>query len=322
MSYRQLTEGQRYQISLLLSQDFSQREIARKLNIAPSTVNRELRRNRDEAGHYDPDRAQQCSLFRRLKPKAKRICENTRNAVDFMLELDWSPEQISAICTRIGYTVSHEWIYSYVLADFNEGGALFTHLRHRLKRYKKRLHKQRGRILGRRSIHDRPRIIDDRGRYGDWEIDTVIGKQGTGAIVTILERKSRFYLVRKVTSKRADAVAAATIDMLQPFKALVHSITADNGLEFADHERIARELETDVYFADPYASYQRGANENANGLLRQYIPKGTDLRTVTQALIAKVQVRLNLRPRKILGFIQPDVIFKEQLRQNMSGCCS
>ncbi len=140
--------------------------------------------------------------------------------------------------------------------------------------------------------------------------------------MTILERKSRIYLVRKITSKRADAVAEATIDMLQPFKALVHSITADNGLEFADHERIARELETDVYFAAPYASYQRGANENANGLLRQYIPKSTDLRTVTQALVATVHVRLNLRPRKIQGFLQPDVIFKEQLQQNMSECCS
>ena len=190
------------------------------------------------------------------------------------------------------------------------------------KRYKKRLHKQRGHILGRRSIHDRPAIIDQRGRYGDWEIDTVIGKRGTGAIVTILERKSRFYLVKKVTSKHAQAVAEATVEMLQPFKALVHSITADNGLEFADHAVMAKELDTDVYFADPYASYQRGANENANGLLRQYVPKGTDLRTVTGTQLSKYEKRLNLRPRKLLGFIQPDVIFKEQLQLAMSGCCS
>lgn len=184
------------------------------------------------------------------------------------------------------------------------------------------MHKQRGRILGRRSIHVRPAIIDDRERYGDWEIDTVIGKRGSGAIVTLLERKSRFYLVKKVTSKHADAVADATIAMLQPFKVLVHSITADNGLEFADHERIVEELDTDVYFADPYASYQRGANENANGLLRQYVPKGTDLRNVTNELMAKYQQRLNLWPRKTLGFIQPDIIFKEQLQQAMSECCS
>ena len=120
--------------------------------------------------------------------------------------------------------------------------------------------------------------------------------------------------MKKVTSKQADAVADATIKMLQPFKALVHSITADNGLEFADHRRIAESLDRAVYFADPYASYQRGANENANGLLRQYVPKGTDLRTVTNELMAKYQQRLNLRPRKTLGFIQPEVIFKEQLQ--------
>lgn len=206
-SYRQLTEGQRYQISAFLSQEFSQREIARKLNIAPSTVHRELRRNKDKTGAYVPEMAHKRTLSRRLKRKPRRVCENTKNAVELMLELDWSPEQVSAICSRIGYPVSHEWIYNYELADFNGGGSLFTHLRHRLKRYKKRLHKQRGRILGRRSIHDRPAIIDELGRYGDWEIDTVIGKRGTGAIVTILERKSRFYLLRKVTSKHAESVA-------------------------------------------------------------------------------------------------------------------
>ena len=322
MSYRQLTEGQRYQISTLLSLEFSLRDIAKKLNIAPSTVSRELHRNTSTTGQYDPNTAQIRALNRRLQSKPKRICENTKCAVEFMLKLDWSPEQISAICGRIGYPVSHEWIYQHVLNDHDRGGSLFTHLRHKLKRYKKRLHKQRGRILGRRSIHDRPEIINERGRYGDWEIDTVIGKRGTGVIVTLLERKSRFYLVRKVDTKHAGAVADVAIEMLQPFKELVHSITADNGLEFADHERIARELETDVYFADPYASYQRGANENANGLLRQYIPKGTDLRSLSQSLIEQFQSRLNLRPRKILGFIQPDVIFKEQLQHTMSGCCS
>jgi IS30 family transposase len=322
MSYRQLTEGQRYQISAFLSQEFSQREIAKKLNIAPSTVHRELRRNKRKTGPYNPEKAQQNALMRRLKPKPRRVCENTQNAVELMLELDWSPEQISAICARIGYSVSHEWIYNHVLTDFNDGGRLFTHLRHRLKRYKKRLHKQRGCIVGRRSIHDRPAIIDERGRYGDWEIDTVIGKRGTGAIVTLLERKSRFYLVKKVMSKHAESVAQVTVEMLQPFKALVHSITADNGLEFADHAFMAKELDTDVYFADPYASYQRGANENANGLLRQYVPKGTDLRTVTGAQLSKYEKQLNLRPRKLLGFIQPDVIFKEQLQQTISGCCS
>ena len=141
MSYRQLTEGQRYQISALLSEEFSQREIAKKLNIAPSTVHRELRRNKHLRGSYDLHKAQERTLKRRSKPKHIRVCENTRNAVELMLEMDWSPEQISAICTRKGYPVSHEWIYNFVLADFYGGGGLLTHLRHRLRRYIKRLHK-------------------------------------------------------------------------------------------------------------------------------------------------------------------------------------
>ena len=165
-------------------------------------------------------------------------------------------------------------------------------------------------LLNRRSIHDRPSIINRRGRYGDWEIDTVIGKQGTGAMVTLLERKSSFYIVKKVSSKQADVVADATIEMLQPFKSLVHSITSDNGKEFAEHQRIGRELNTDVYFADPYASYQRGANENANGLLRQYVPKGTDLRTVTHKQIEAYQTRLNERPRKSMGTFSRKIFLK------------
>ena len=125
-----------------------------------------------------------------------------------MLEIDWSPKQISAICTRISYPVSHKRIYNHVLADFYGGGGLFTHLRHRLRRYRKQLHKQRGRTLGSRSIHDRPAVIDDRARYGDWEIDTVICKRGTAAIVTLLERKSGFFLVTKITSKYAERYAS------------------------------------------------------------------------------------------------------------------
>lgn len=313
MSYRQLTEGQRYQISLLLSQHFSLRNIARKLGVAPSTISREVRRNRLLSGDYVPKTAQQRTLQRRHGRKKGRITQDIRIAVEFMLELDWSPEQIAAICKRIGLSVSHEWIYGYVLSDFQQGGELYLHLRHRLKRYKKRFHKQRGRILGRRSIHQRPEVVCRRARYGDWEIDTVIGQHGTGVIVTALERKSRFYVTKKVTSKNANEVATALVEMLRPYQPLVRTITADNGLEFAEHQRVAKELQADIYFAEPYASYQRGANENANGLLRQYIPKGADLRLLTDEQLANYQQRLNHRPRKVLGFKQPSVIFNNQL---------
>lgn len=321
MSYRQLTEGQRYQISLLLSQEFSLREIAKQIGVAPSTISRELRRKSIKSGLYEPDLAYEQAIARR-RQKAQRISEQTETAVLLMLSYDWSPEQISAICKRIRLPVSHEWIYTLVLTDYENGGKLYKHLRHQLKTYRKRYQKPKGRILGRRSIHDRPTIVDTRERYGDWEVDTVIGKRGTGAIVTVLERKSRFYLTKKIATKLASDTADAVIAMLAPFSALVHTITEDNGLEFAEHERIAEELNANIYFADPYASWQRGANENANGLFRQYVPKGTDLRTVTDAYIEKAQKLLNLRPKKCLGFNQPERIFKEQLQQAMSGCCS
>ncbi|MCL4410550.1 MAG: IS30 family transposase [Gammaproteobacteria bacterium] len=322
MSYRQLTEGQRYQISLLLSEKFSLRKIAEKLDVSPSTVSRELRRNSVTSGCYEPSKAHQKTSKRRAQGRKRGICKRTVIAVELFLSADWSPEQIAAVCKLIGRPVSHEWIYSHIIRDFRRGGELHQHLRHRLKRYRKRIHKQRGRIVDRRSIHDRPEIVGTRERYGDWEIDTVIGKRGTGVIVTALERKSRFYVTRKVFSKNANEVADALIEMLQPFQSLVHTITADNGLEFAEHKRIAKALDADVYFADPYASYQRGANENANGLLRQYVPKGTSLRTLTNDLLAKIQQRINHRPRKVLGLKQPDVIFKEQLQYAQSECCS
>jgi len=322
MSYRQLTEGQRYQISLLLSEKFSLRKIAEKLDVSPSTVSRELRRNSVTSGCYEPGKAHQKSTKRRGRSQKRSICKRTLAAVELLLSIDWSPEQIAAVCRSIGRPVSHEWIYSHIIRDFRRGGELYKHLRHRLKRYRKRTHKQRGRIVDRRSIHDRPEIVGTRERYGDWEIDTVIGKRGTGVIVTALERKSRFYVTRKVFSKNANEVADALIEMLQPFQSLVHTITADNGLEFAEHKRIAKALDADVYFADPYASYQRGANENANGLLRQYVPKGCDLRILTNEMLTKIQQRINLRPRKVLGFKQPDVIFKEQLQYAQSESCS
>ncbi|HIF9086907.1 TPA: IS30 family transposase, partial [Photobacterium damselae] len=154
-------------------------------------------------------------------------------------------------------------------------------------------------------------IVNSRERFGDWEIDTVLGKHGSGAIVTLLERKSRFYLAKKVSSKSAEEVTKATIEMLMPYKEHVHTITADNGREFAGHQEISDALETKFYFAHPYSSWERGANENANGLLRQYVKKGTDLKTVTDEDIQFAQSRINNRPKKCLGFKQPAVIFKQ-----------
>lgn len=199
----------------------------------------------------------------------------------------------------------------YIADDKRKKGQLYRHLRQGHKRYRKGKRVKAEAIKNAVSIDERPAIVDSRERFGDWEIDTVLGKHGTGAIVTILERKSRFYLAKKTDSKSAKDVTKATIELLMPYKANVLTITADNGREFANHEEIAEALDTKVYFAHPYSSWERGANENANGLLRQYVPKGRDLRLVNEADIEFAISRINYRPKKCLGFKQPAIIFNE-----------
>ncbi len=311
MSYQQLTEGKRYQISVLLAQGYTATAIAKSIGVHRTTVHRELRRNNSEGG-YDPDQAHHQALKRRRSALKYEIPADVVVYVEWALSLDWSPEQISEVGKVIGYRVSHEWIYRHVAADKASGGQLFRHLRQGHKRYRRGKSSKRSPIPNAVSIDDRPSIVNARERIGDWEADTVLGKQGTGVLVTLAERKSRLYLVRRVDSKRADVVTKAIIDMLEPYKDNVHTITFDNGGEFADHETIAEDLEADMYFAHPYSSWERGLNENFNGLLRQYIPKGTDLRLVSDERVKQVQTRLNLRPRKCLGFKQPQKIFDDR----------
>ncbi|WP_154723811.1 IS30 family transposase [Vibrio cyclitrophicus] len=310
MSYQQLTEGRRYQISALLELGISISEIAKKVKCHRSTVYRELERNRTQ-NQYCPKEAQTLSVKKRKEARKYQIPQERIEFIRFLLKADWSPEQISNVLTKAGARVSHEWIYCFVAQDKRQGGKLYRHLRQGHKRYRRGRKDKAPAIKNAVSIDERPQIVDSRARFGDWEIDTVLGKHGTGAIVTLLERKSRFYLVKKVPSKSADDVTKATIEMLLPYKEHVHTITADNGREFAGHEEIARELEAQVYFAHPYSSWERGANENANGLLRQYVKKGTDLRTVTEDDIQFAQSRINYRPRKCLGFKQPAVVFEK-----------
>lgn len=313
MKYQQLTEGQRYQISVLREDNLSCREIGIRIGASKSTVSRELRRNASDGG-YEPHRAQQISRCRRMSAVKRTICQQTVDFVDFALEWKWSPEQISAVAVVIGLSVSHEWIYQYIYTDKRHGGELYKHLRQGKRRYRKGYGQKRGRIPDSVSIELRPSVVDERSRLGDWEVDLVLGKQGTGAIVTLAERKSRMYLTKKVFSKEAAEVSKAIISMLLEYKDAVKTLTFDNGLEFSEHKAIAEALDAKTYFAHPYASYERGLNENTNGLLRQFIPKGTDLRTVTEVDLQRYQRALNSRPRKCLGFRQPSVVFAE-LRQ-------
>lgn len=313
MSYQQLTEGKRYQISVLLGQGYRPAAIAKTINVHRSTVYRELGRNSTDNG-YDPIHAQQKVRERRVAVKKYKIPSLTIEYVELGLSLHWSPEQISGVGQLIDRPVSHEWIYRYVAADKAGGGKLYKALRQGHKRYRRGSNTKRCVIPDPCSIDERPSIVDSRERFGDWEVDTVLGKQGTGALVTLAERKSRMYLVRKVEAKRAADVRDAVIDMLKPYAATVRTITADNGSEFVEHKRIADELNIDFYFAHPYSSWERGLNENFNGLLRQYIPKGIDLRQVTEEDVRRAEKQLNLRPRKCLGFRQPEVVFRELLQ--------
>ena len=202
--------------------------------------------------------------------------------------------------------VSHEWIYRCVAADKAQVGKLYKRFRQGRKRYRKGVNSKRSVIPNPRSIEDRPVVVETHKRFGDWKVDTVLSKHGTGALVPLVERKSRMYLVKRVDAKRAADVRDAAIEMLKPYATQVHTITANNDSEFVGHEKIAKELGAEFFFAHPYSSWKLGLNENFNGLLRQYIPKGVDMRTISDELVCWVERRLNLRPRKCLGFKQPE----------------
>lgn len=306
MNYTHLTQIERYQIYVLKKAGHTQMEIASNLGRSVSTISRELRRNRGGRG-YRPKQAHQLAVDRRAM-NARTIPESKWEYIRSKLNLDWSPEQISHF---VG--VSIETIYKYIYTDKSNGGQLWKHLRcqkKRRKRYGK--NERRGSIIGRKTIDHRPAIVEQRSRVGDWEADTIIGKGHKQAILSIVERKSGFTLLRKVSYKTAAKVSNAIIELLKPFKGKVHTITSDNGKEFADHQVVSKELEVDFYFAHPYASWERGTNENTNGLVRQYFPKGQSFKYITDQQIEKVMELLNNRPRKRNGFKTPAQMFFNQ----------
>ena len=310
MGYTQLTQEQRYQIYALLKIGQKQAQIAKAVDVNKSTISRELRRNRGQRS-YRPKQAHQMALSRKKKNKL-RIVPETWAQIEEKLRLDWSPEQISGwLKKNTEVQVSHEWIYQYVYADKRAGGDLHQHLRCQKKRRKRYgSYDRRGKIPNKKSIEERPEVVERRTRLGDWEMDTIIGKGHRGAVVTLTDRKSRFTLLGQVDQKKADLVAATVISLLQ---AVPHreTVTSDNGKEFADHQRMSQSLECDIYFAHPYASWERGTNEITNGLIRQYLPKGRDLTTVKAQETLMIMDRLNHRPRKCLEFKTPyEVFFK------------
>jgi IS30 family transposase len=311
MQYTQLTQGQRYQIKALLDIGRKQTEIAHQLGVDKTTISREVHRNRGQRG-YRPKQAHEKAVARRKRKAGVHIFQETWQLVEAKLQLDWSPEQISGWLKKEQLpSVSPEWIYQYVYTDKRAGGTLHRHLRCQKKRRKRYgQYDRRGIIPARRSIETRPEAVNWRERLGDWEGDTIIGKRHRGALVTLTERKSRFTLVRKVAQRSAELVTQAVIDSLSWVRHL-ETITSDNGKEFAAHQRISNELLIDFFFAHPYAAWERGANENANGLIRQYLPKYRDLSTVSAHEEIMIMDRLNLRPRKCLAFRTPFEVFFE-----------
>ena len=313
MSYQQLTQEQRYHIWALKKAGFDQTEIAHEVGVHKSTISRELRRNSGQRG-YRPKQAHSMATARQqARASATRIAAETWILVEQHLRQEWSPEQVSGWLRREHkLRVSHERIYQYVYADKWAAGTLHQHLRcqkQRRKRYGSR--DRRGQLANRRCISERPALVDKRNRLGDWEADTIVGKGHQQAIVSLTERKSKLTLLAKVEHATAEAVEAAIARLLGPLAQRVHTITSDNGREFAHHQQIAAKLEADFYFAHPYASWERGLNENTNGLVRQYFPKGSDFTTITDEEVEQVVQRLNHRPRKTLGFTTPHRVFYE-----------
>ena len=320
--FKQLTVEQRYQISALLQSGSTQKQIAKIVGVSESSISRELSRNKSKRGKYSPVRAQILADERKERfGRNRRFTSSMKRFIDKKIrEEQWFPEQINGYCKTNGIDiVSVERIYQYIRKDKAEGGDLHTFLRHKLKHRKRPISSNRTPIKDRIGIEHRPAIVDEKKRFGDLEIDTIIGKDGKGAILTIVERTKGFVLMEKLEKgKNAEGVKKAVIRLLMPYKGKIHTITSDNGKEFAEHKAIASDLEIDFYFANPYSSWERGLNEYTNKLIRQYIPKGTDFNNVSNDKVKEIQYKLNRRPRKKLKYKTPAQLFFASLEKKIA----
>jgi len=314
MTYHQLTEEERYRIAALRQEGFSQAGIARHLGRAPSTISRELRRNSSRwDGSYRPSKAQERTNGRRSKSRRNsRFSRGDWKRVERMLRLDWSPEQVAGELWRTGaLSISHETIYRYVWADRARGGSLASHLRGASKQRRKRYgrYDSRGRLAGKRHISTRPSFIERRRQVGHWEIDTVMGGGNTHCIVTLVERATGYVVIGKLRSRNAEELARSASQLIRRHGEKFKTITADNGTEFHSYRVIEDKTGVRFFFATPYHSWERGTNENTNGLIRQYLPKRTSMAKVTQQDCDRIAMKLNTRPRKRYGFRTPKELF-------------
>lgn len=314
--YHHLTRDQRCQLHTLKNSGESTANIAVQLGVHRSALYRELQRNKGKQGYvYQEAQKKACERKLTVAHHKRKMTAERIAVIEEKLRLQWSPEQISGwfkICPE-DYTVSHETIYKHIWENKRQGGALYRHLRHHGKKYNKRGSGKAGRgcIPGRVDIADRPAIVDEKSRLGDWELDTIIGREHKGAIVSMVERYSKLTRLAKVKRKTALEVKEALVHRLHDVADCVLTLTSDNGKEFACHKKIAAQSGASMYFARPYHSWERGLNEHTNGLVRQYLPKHERLDTVTHETVEEIENLLNNRPRKALQFRTPIEVFNQ-----------
>lgn len=303
--YRRLREEDRHVIYRMSKAGKSQEEIAEAIGFSQSAVSRELSRNRGLRG-YRPAQAERLSQERRAckSSRPRSIRGEVQEQVIKRLRLKHSPEQICGAMRLEGYGPSHETIYRYIMDDKKRGGRLYLNLRiNGKRRYRHRSKASREKIPNRVGIEKRPASVRSRARYGDWEADLIAGSGGSGYLLSLYERKSRMGKIARLQSKGSEEVCGEIVALLQGLKA--RTITYDNGLEFARHEQVSRELGSKGFFCQPYHSWEKGGVENFNGLVRQYIPKGSDLGAWTAKMLQSVEDEINQRPRKVHGFRPP-----------------
>jgi IS30 family transposase len=310
--YRRITYEDRCQIYALSKRGASQESIAGLLGVSQSTVSREMHRNRGQRGYRFKQAEAKAQARQAIRGKPRKLTAPLRCKIEAKLcQMRWSPEQISGWLREQGINLSHERIYQMIWQDKRDGGNLWRSLQRRGKRYNKRAGKNAGRglIPNRTDISERPAIVARKARLGDWEGDTVVSAGHKGGLLTLVERKTQLAKIIKLPRATARATQKAAVRRLKPIDDFVHPITFDNGKEFAAHQDIAHALKATIFFATPYHAWERGLNENTNGLIRDFFPKGTDFSTISNAEIAKVERLLNARPRKSLGFRSPQEVF-------------
>lgn len=310
MNYNQITSEERYTISKLRMKRFPVSKIANILGRHRSTIYRELERNSCNDSKYRAFKADSRTRSRRRESRRKwYFSDEELQLVIALIRLDWSPEQVSGWLKKYGIlSISHATIYRYVWYDFFYGGTLYRHMRQARKQRRKRNKSpdSRGVMRGKRHITERPISAENRSRIGHWEIDTVIGARDNHCIVTIVERKTRFTLIGKLPNRTTKELNKAVIKLIEQQCRKVKTITADNGTEFHGFLKIEEATGCEFYFANPYHSWERGLNENTNGLIRQYLPKGKSMAHLTQKDCDNIAAKLNRRPRKILNFKTPE----------------